>query len=125
MNGAGCPKCMSSKGEKEIYNFLTNNNILFIQQKRFIDCRNILPLPFDFYLSVYNLCIEFDGQQHFKEVKIFGGKEKFKQTQKHDKIKNDYCSKNNINILRIAYDEDILLKITNYLKKIEPNLSLK
>lgn len=40
-----------SKGERQIKEFLLNNSINFIQEKRFEDCRDKNPLPFDFYLS--------------------------------------------------------------------------
>ena len=63
--GNGCPHCRDSKGEKIINEFLNKKNINFISQKRFSNCRHILPLPFDFYLPDYNICIEFQGIQHF------------------------------------------------------------
>jgi hypothetical protein len=53
------------------------------------------------------MCIEIDGEQHFKTNEHFGGEEIFKITQKNDNLKNDYCKKNNIKILRIRYDEKI------------------
>ena len=60
----GCPYCKKSTGEKIIYTILKKNKINFIEQKKFKDCRNKLPLPFDFYLPDYNLCIEYQGEQH-------------------------------------------------------------
>ena len=78
------------------------NKINFVQEKRFVDCRDNKPLPFDFYLPDHNLIIEFDGQQHY-EPKF--GKESFAITQKHDEIKNQYCKNNNINLLRVPYFE--------------------
>ena len=54
-----------SKSEKYIANYLSFQNILFEQEYIFPDCRDINPLPFDFYLPDYNTCIEYDGQQHF------------------------------------------------------------
>ena len=49
--GCGCSLCnKKSKGEIKITRFLTNNNIKFEREKRFSDCKNILPLPFDFYI---------------------------------------------------------------------------
>lgn len=92
--------CKESSGEERIRKFLEFNKIEFIQEKRFIDCRNIKPLPFDFYLPNYNLVIEFDGQQHY-EPKF--GEESFIRLQQHDKIKNQYCKDNNIELLRIPY----------------------
>lgn len=102
-NKAGCPICNESKGEKLIEYFLTNNNICFKQQYRFNNCRNILPLPFDFYLTNYNLCIEYHGKQHYKPIEYFGGVATFKKQQKRDKIKENYCIDNKILLLIIPY----------------------
>jgi len=46
--------------------------------------------------------VEFDGYQHYYEIKKFG---KLKTVQKHDAIKNKYCQDNDINIVRIPYWE--------------------
>lgn len=62
-------------------------------------------MPFDFYIKEFNLCIEFDGEQHYRENNYFGGNNIFKETQKRDKIKNKYCKDNDINLLRIPYWE--------------------
>jgi len=109
----GCPKCNESKGEIEIRNILESNNIIFKSQKRFKECKNINILPFDFYLPEHNICIEFDGIQHFKPMNIWGGIEEFKNIQKRDQIKNEYCKNNNIRLLRIKYNEDIENKLIN------------
>lgn len=53
----------------------------------------------------YNICIEYDGGQHFKEVKHFGGKAGFEQRKENDKIKTQYCIDNNIKLIRIPYTE--------------------
>ena len=42
-----CPKCIMSKGEWYISNFLIKNNVTFTPQYRFEDCADKLPLPFD------------------------------------------------------------------------------
>ena len=105
--GIGCPICNESKGEKTIRNFLLINNINFIQQKKFDDCKHKQKLSFDFYLPKYNTCIEYDGIQHFELLKYIGF-DKFKIIQKRDIIKNNYCISNNIHLLRIKYNENIL-----------------
>lgn len=99
----GCPNCTSSKGERKIYNWLTLHQYEFKREYRFIDCRDIFPLPFDFYVPAKNLLIEFDGEQHFKPSPLFGGEAKFKDLQRHDSIKNEYCKAHNIHLLRIPY----------------------
>lgn len=108
-----CPKCSKSQSKLEI---LTENELQkftknYIKQKRFIDCRNIetnYPMPFDFYLPELNLCIEIDGEQHFKPSR-FGNItqeeaiKNFEDRSKKDLQKNDYCLKNGIKLLRISY----------------------
>lgn len=113
--------CLEGKsiGERLIKTILTNNNINFIQQKRFDDCKHVLTLPFDFYLPEYNICIEFDGIQHFQPVEFFGGEDEFEKLKINDVIKTEYCKLNNINLIRLPYTlsckeiEDKILSIWN------------
>jgi len=114
----GCPHCKKSKGENDIEKYLIQNNIFFITQKRFNDCRNKLPLPFDFYLPEYNTCIEYDGELHYISKEYFGGDEKLKETQKRDEIKTFYCKENNINLIRIKYDENVFEKMKLFYEKL-------
>ena len=102
LRGIGCPICNESKGEKQISKILKNKNIKFKREKRFAECRNILPLPFDFYLPEYNMCIEFDGKQHFIQHKMWTD---LIDIKKRDEIKNIYCKQNNIILHRINYKE--------------------
>lgn len=110
-NGVGCPDCKRSKGEEEIKQLLDDNNIIYETQKTFNDCKNINLLKYDFYLPNYNICIEYDGIQHYKINNFFGGEAEFKKTQKRDIIKTEYCIKNNITLIRIKYDENVLEKL--------------
>lgn len=104
-SGNRCPICRESRGEKEVKRILDKLKIEFKTQYKFEDCKIKLCLPFDFYLPQYNICIEYDGGQHFEIVEYFGGLDKFIDTKIHDTIKNDYCKKNNINLIRIPYWE--------------------
>jgi hypothetical protein len=115
-NGNGCPICKQSNGENQIKLFLENNFIAFIPQYKFKNCKNIFKLPFDFYLPEYNTCIEYNGMQHYKPIKYFGGDEAFKQRKINDKIKMEYCNKNNIPLIIIRYNEDVITVLTNHLK---------
>lgn len=103
----GCPLCSSSKGEREIYKLLKEKNIEFETEKIFEDCRDTFYLRFDFYLPKENLCIEFDGIQHFEPIDAFGGEEGFKDRIRKDKIKEEFLKENKINLLRISYLENI------------------
>jgi formate dehydrogenase assembly factor FdhD len=115
LSGCGCPKCNKSKGESNIEFWLQLNKINYVPQKIFNDCRDIKPLPFDFYLSDYNACIEYDGEQHFRPIEFFGGKEGFEKRQYHDNIKNEYCKNNGISLLRIPYNKNIGEELNNFL----------
>jgi len=106
-NGCGCPKCKTSKGELQIENILKFKNIKYISQKKFKGCINKKSLIYDFYLPDYNICIEFDGEQHFKPFRFEKDNKRLQQTINNDIIKNEYCKNNNINLIRIKYNEDI------------------
>ena len=56
-----------SFGEMMIYRLLTQFDIVFEVQKRFKSIKSKKPLPFDFYLSDFNLVVEYQGIQHFTE----------------------------------------------------------
>ena len=87
--------------------WLNQNNINYYKEKTFNDCKNKKPLPFDFYLEDYNACIEVDGIGHYRPVAFGGDKEKanilYQERIKNDKIKSDYCKKNNIQLLRLPF----------------------
>lgn len=101
VSSCGCK--FSSKGENYIKELLKEWNVSFIQQYRFNNCKNKRPLPFDFYLPDYNICIEYQGQQHYQPVEFWGGNERFEERQQLDKIKFDYCKKNDINLICLPY----------------------
>jgi very-short-patch-repair endonuclease/predicted heme/steroid binding protein len=106
LSGAGCPSCCESKGEKKIAKYLKQHNIEFLRQYKFDGCVGIrYKLPFDFYIPSMRTAIEFDGIQHFQPVTYFGGVESFERLKINDKIKEDYCEENYINLIRIRYDQ--------------------
>lgn len=111
LQGKGCPYCASSYGELEIKKYLDENGISYIPHKKFSDCRDIRPLPFDFFLPALNFAIEYDGKQHFLATDFSGTASKEK-TQKNfilmryrDEIKTKYCQGNGIKLLRIPYTQ--------------------
>ena len=115
LEGRGCPKCNMSKGEIKISVFLDNNFINYIPQYKFDNCKNINKLSFDFYLPNHNICIEYDGKQHYEAIEYFGGKYMLSIQQNKDKIKTQYCQDNNIKLIRIPYWE--FDNIDNILRK--------
>ena len=117
LNGHGCPMCKESVGECEVRLLLESKGIGFETQHRFSDCIMIKPLPFDFYLPNHNICIEFNGKQHYEHNHFFVSKKGFEELKLRDKIKNEYCRDNNINLIVIRYDENIELVLDDVFNK--------
>lgn len=101
----GCPKCCLSKGEIKIEKWLKSHKVKYDYERRFPGCKLKFELPFDFYLPDYNLCVEYDGAQHYYPITKFGGKKTLLATQKRDKIKTDFCAAEGIDLLRIPFFE--------------------
>ena len=103
-----CGCLIESKGSRKIQEILIQNNIPFIQEKRFSDLRfedTGRQARFDFYVND-EYVIEYDGRQHFIQGNgTYDNEEKFMRTQEHDRIKNEYCAQHNIPIIRIPYTE--------------------
>jgi len=119
VNGVGCPRCSRSKGEKRVEEWLLLNKIRFEREYvGFKDCKNINVLSFDFYLPEYNMCIEYNGEQHYREMGVWGGSDKLKRTIKNDEIKAEYCKNNDIFLLVIPYWE--YSRIEEILNNISP-----
>lgn len=125
-HGSRCPSCNESHGERLISKYFRKNNIKFIPQIKFEECKHKRSLPFDF--GVYNkdnlMClIEFQGKQHFEPTKHFGGEEQFRIRQKRDNIKRNFCKSTNIPLIEIPYWE--IDNIENILNNELSNLIIK
>ena len=118
LSGNGCQSCKESKGEEKIKSFLLLNNIDFTQQEAFKDkdipCKNPETnsyLYFDFYLSDFKTCIEFQGRQHYSPFSFSSDKSEetmdrnFKNLQVRDNIKKQYCKDNNIALFELHYNQ--------------------
>lgn len=111
-----------SKGELEIFKFLTNKNIYFLEEVSFAGCTDKNMLRFDFAILTHGdkpLLIEYDGRQHYEPVEAFGGVEGYNQTRRRDNIKNKYCKEHDIPLLRLRYDEDIFCKLTQFIEEYD------
>jgi len=104
---ARCPVCCLSKAEIEIRNYLILNNIDFKTQFEFKDLlsRRGNPLKFDF--AIFNngelfYLIEYDGEFHYLDIV---GKNNLEEQKYRDNLKNSYCKRNNILLIRIPYWE--------------------
>jgi hypothetical protein len=127
LQGAGCPDCNESKGEKEIKRILYEKNIKYIPFKKYDDCishrsktgvsKKCAKLIFDFYLPDFNTLVEFDGKYHFSG-KVYSNQD-YIGSVLNDREKNKYTKLNGIKLIRIGYHdmkkiEDELMKGLNF-----------
>lgn len=87
------PHLNTVESEQKFRNYLEEHNINFITQKTFDDLKsaNNYKLRFDFYLPDQQLLVEVDDITHIYNKK---------QIEK-GKIKDEYCEKHNMKLLRI------------------------
>lgn len=99
--------CLVSKGEEKIRKILEELSISYIQQKTFPELRGVNNglLKFDFYLPSENIVIEYQGKQHYEEVKSWNSDLTFENRVEHDQRKRKYCSNNNIKMIEIPYTD--------------------
>ena len=107
--------CLTSVGEEKIKKIFIENNINYISQYTFDDLMDKKRLRFDFAIfkgQSLHCLVEYQGSQHFIDMK----KSIWNSPQEHDKIKREYCKKNNILLIEISYKD--LEKINwDYLKE--------
>ena len=77
---------------------------------------------FDVYIPELNLAIEYQGQQHYVAVDLFGGEEGLKRTKQRDKEKLQLSKINGVDIIYFSYKENLTEKLVqnrlkNYLKE--------
>lgn len=111
--------CIRSIAERRIESLLKDKNIPYQSEYRFGDCKDKRELPFDFAIFDANghllVLIELDGIQHYEAAD--GRKTEY--TQRHDRIKNEYCILNKISLIRIPYwDFENVEEVV--LKELEP-----
>lgn len=101
--------CLISMGEMIISKILLENNIPFQKQYTFNDLKSENGRYYRFDFAIFNNTglrnlIEFDGIQHYNPKAQFNKDQNaFDIIQQRDNIKNEYCLKNNIPLIRIPY----------------------
>lgn len=106
----GCESCRSnSLGEEKIAKLLKEANIDFFRNQHF---KKTGLLSYDFYLPKLNVCIEYNGIQHYKFCSHFHKNlHDFHKQKHHDWLKRKYCLENGIKLISIKFDENIKEKL--------------
>ena len=107
--GHGCPKCKRSSGERKIEELIMMWGYVrerdYSTNKRFSECRDKQPLPFDFFFHKENILCEFQGIQHYEVNEFLKKRMDLKDRKKKDKIKKKWAIKNGYRFLEIPYWE--------------------
>ena len=118
---SGCPKCSSSLGEIAIETYCKNNFFSYTTQHTFKGCKDKKILRFDFAIFSVNKLIalvEHQGKQHYEPIDYFGGEERFKDQQRKDNIKRNYCKSKGIKLIEIPYwEKDIYCFLDSRIKE--------
>ena len=110
LRGCGCPVCNESHLERDIRLLLEEKKINYIYQCKKKNLKWLGKQSLDFYLPKYNIAIECQGEQHFRPINYFGGKDKFELVEKNDFLKQELCKNNNIIVF---YFTNVAIKNVN------------
>jgi len=125
LQGNGCYKCKTSRGENCIAFYLDIHGIQYVRQKKFEGCKLKFELPFDFYVQP-TLLLEFDGHGHFGPIN-WGGKlntatdvteKAHRLVEIKDKIKDKWAEENGMMLVRISYKECVVSKLNSVLPSV-------
>lgn len=93
------------KSETEIYAFI-KELLANYEVTRHYSPLWLVPMHLDVYVPELSWAIEYQGQQHYMPVDIFGGEEGFEKTKVRDTIKKKLCQQNKVYLLYIRYDDE-------------------
>lgn len=127
LQGRGCPVCGQIHTSVDILaEMLKKNGIIFEREKMFpwLKMQRL-----DFYLPDYNIAIEYQGEQHFKPVKYFGGEKRFIDRKERDNRKKKLCEQNGVDIIYVSFykraPDDIIKTEENLINKIKEHDTFK
>lgn len=124
--------CMKTSFAEDVVNdylqlvgYIENDN--YFREKTFSDLIGVGGgfLRFDFVVFVGNniVCVECQGEQHYKSVNYFGGDNQFEIRKQNDEIKRQWCKKKNYILLEVPYTLHTSDEIQNYLAELMNRVS--
>lgn len=107
LQGKGCPKCHEENNVNEIklFNFLNENydgEIISQYKDTWLNGQTL-----DIYIPSKKIGIEYQGIQHFRPVKFFGGIKKYEYTKSKDKEKYDKCKANGVKLFYFSKEKEL------------------
>lgn len=105
--------CSKSKGNATIMRWLNSNHKIYQAEYSFKDFTSYNGVPYRYDFAIFNdnkeliFLIEYQGNIHFEVGSGWNNKERLADNQRRDKLKLEYCQKNNIKLYYITYKEII------------------
>ena len=63
-------------------------------------------LELDIFSEKYKLAVEYQGDQHYRPLDIYGGEGSFKKQKERDTLKKKICENNGILLLEFSYNKN-------------------
>jgi len=113
----GCPRCyekidnlrMNANYVIGLHPYLKDICSNYEHPKKFADLVDKKQLSYDafghFVGDAMRVAFETDGKQHYEPCEFFGGQKTFETQRCHDILKEEYCIRNKIHLIRVKYDE--------------------
>ena len=115
----GCSKCSRSHGEEIIEGILKELEVNYKWQYKIKNPYKNSNFIVDFCIKNKNnsySIIEFNGEQHYRPIKLWGGDIQFEKQIIRDNDLQKFCEENNVNLLEIKYNcSDIKSEIIKFL----------
>ncbi|WNS82208.1 hypothetical protein RRU94_15810 [Domibacillus sp. DTU_2020_1001157_1_SI_ALB_TIR_016] len=104
LSGARCPACKEFKGQRRIVNHIKTRNFPYEVEFKIPGALRLDVAVFDpKHSGKLLVAFEFQGEQHYKPISYFGGREKFQRQIRSDQKKRKYCMENGIYLIIIPH----------------------
>ena len=107
LNGRGCSHCAAEMNVNETKLFEALNRdfpqLEFVHSYRNKELLGRLEL--DIFSEKHKIAVEYQGGQHYRPIKFYGGEKSHEAQKMLDKLKKEICKKNGILLLEFSYDK--------------------
>jgi len=103
IRGTWCPKCSEGVSERICRKFfeIIFNDKFPKRKPEFLHLSKFSKLELDGYNEMLNLAFEYNGHQHYVDIKNW--KSKVAKVRIRDDLKKELCKKNNVNLIIVPY----------------------
>lgn len=81
----------------------------------------LAPQHLDIYLPAHKVAIEYQGEQHYRPIDIFGGAEGFEATVRRDETKRRLCALAGVRLEHIHFADDLDVRLRQIAETIVAN----